>query len=95
MSSSHKFYPTYLNLQACHHARSLAVDKPRRDIHRLEVVWRRRPRPKIWEVLRHERSDATFARADQRGDVPNSIILGEGERKSCISYVNPERAEWQ
>lgn len=93
MSSLHNPYSTYLKVQTVHLSRSLAVDKPRRDIHCVEVARLRRLGPKIRKVLRHERSDATFVCAGQRRDALDSIILGESERKSCVSYVNPERAE--
>ena len=75
---------------------SFAVDKPHRNVHGLEIIRLQRFRPEIRQVLRQQGSDETFAHASYRSpgcDVPNRVILGEGKRKSWVSYVKDQRPE--
>jgi len=95
-SDLYNFRCSYLSPRLGHLPRNLAIDKPHRDIHGLEVVGLQGLGPETRKVLRHEGSDETFTHASQRRpgrDVPNSIILGEGKRKSWISYAKDQRPE--
>lgn len=96
VSSPYRFHSSYLSARLGHLSRNLAVKKPHRDIHGLEVIRLQRLRPKFRKVLRQQRSDETFTHARQRRpgrDVPNGVILGEGKRKSWVSYVKGQRPE--
>jgi len=96
VSHLHNSQCPYLSTRLGHLPCNLAVDEPHRDIHGLEVIGLQRLGPEIWKVLRHERSNKALAHAGQRcprRDVSNSIILGEGERKSCVSCTKDQCPE--
>ena len=93
-SSLYRFHSSYLNARLDHLSRKFAVNKPHRDIHGIDVIWLQRLGPRTRKVLRQEGSDETLTHASHRGprrDVPNSVILGEGKRKSWVSYVKDQR----